>query len=86
MNIVRHKHNLMISFSDCSSHPGKYSYEITHKSYQDEGTSRETISIRHNPYSNLGFFSNSDLPPRICCNFFRTVSYLEKLLLHTFSE
>ena len=86
MNIVRHKHNLMISFSDCSSHPGKYSYEISHKSYQDEGTSREIISINRNLYSNLGFFSNSDFPPRIGCDFFRTVLYLEKLLLHTFSE
>ena len=34
-----------------------------------------------------GNFSNSDFPSRMCCDFFRTTLFLEKLLLHTtFSE
>ena len=32
------------------------------------------------------FFSNSDFPTRICCHFFRTTLFWEKLLRHTFSE
>ena len=31
MKIVWRKHNLMISFSVGSGHPGKYSYEIPHE-------------------------------------------------------
>ena len=31
MKIVWHKHNLMISLSVDSGHPGKYSYEIPHE-------------------------------------------------------
>ena len=31
MKIVSHKHNLMISLSVDSGHPGKYSYEIPHE-------------------------------------------------------
>ena len=33
----------------------------------------------------VSFFSNSDFPPRICCHFFRTTLFWEKLRLHTFS-
>ena len=32
------------------------------------------------------FFSNGDLPSRMCCDFFNTTLFLEKLLLHTLSE
>ena len=31
MKIVRHKHNLMISYLVGSGHPDKYSYEIPHE-------------------------------------------------------
>ena len=32
------------------------------------------------------FFSNSDFPSRICCHFFRTTLFWQKLLLHAFSK
>ena len=32
------------------------------------------------------FFSNSDFPSRMCCDFFRTTLFLERLLFHTFLE
>ena len=31
-------------------------------------------------------FSNSDFLSRMCCDFFRTTLFLERLLFHTFSE
>ena len=34
----------------------------------------------------VSFFSNSDFTSRICCHFFRTTSFWERLLFHTFSE
>ena len=45
------------------------------------------ISIKHNQWSNLFlFFSNSDFPSRMYCDFYRTTLFLERLLFHTFSE
>ena len=77
MKIVWHKHNVMISSFVGSGHPVKCSYEIPLNTYQSEGTSRVFG----------GFFSsNGDFFSPICCDFFRTVLILEKLLLHTFSE
>ena len=67
----------MISSFVGSGHPVKCSYEIPLNTYQSEGTSRVFG----------GFFSsNGDFFSPICCDFFRTVLILEKLLLHTFSE
>ena len=77
MKIVWHKHNVMISSFVGSGHSVKCSYEIPLNTYQSEGTSRVFG----------GFFSSNDnfFSP-ICCDFFRTVLILEKLLLHTFPE
>ena len=45
------------------------------------------ISIKRNQWSNLFlFFSNSDFPSRMYCDFYRTTLFLERLLFHTFSE
>ena len=45
------------------------------------------ISIKCNQWSNLFlFFSNSDIPSRMYCDFYRTTLFLERLLFHTFSE
>ena len=77
MKIVWHKHNVMISSFVGSGHPVKCSYEIPLNTYQSEGTSR---------VFGVFFSSNGDFFSPICCDFFRTVLILEKLLLHTFSE
>ena len=79
--------NLMISSWAGSSLPGKYSYEIPHGYLSGRANlSGKVISIKHNYQSSLGFFSNSNFPSRISSDFFRTALFLEKLLLHTFSE
>ena len=65
MKIVWHKHNLLISFSVVSGHPGKYSYEIPHEYLQ--GWGKLLGKIKRNRF----FFSNSDFPSRICCHFFQ---------------
>ena len=49
MKIVWHKHNLIISSSAGSGHPGKYSYEIPYEYLSEWGNlSRKIISIKHN--------------------------------------
>ena len=71
MKIVWHKHNLSISSSVCSGHPGEHSYEIPHESSSGwENSSGKILSI-----SLILTFSNGD--------FFRRALFLEKLLLNT---
>ena len=85
MKIVWHKHNLMISSSVGS---GQYSWGISYEYLLGwENLLGKIISIKRNHYFNLFFFffSNSDFPYRICCDFFRTTLFLEKLLCHTLS-
>ena len=81
MKIAWHKHNLMISSSVDS---GQYSWEVSYEYFPRWGN----LSGKINVITSLiwDFFSNSDFPSRVCCDFFRTALLLEKLLLHTFSE
>ena len=43
MKVVWHKHNLIISSSVGSSHPDKYSFEISHGYFQGQGNSRNFV-------------------------------------------
>ena len=65
MKIVWRKHNLIISSSVGSGHPGKYSYDIPHDYLKGWGNlSGKIISVKRNHSSNLvSFFSNSNSPP-----------------------
>ena len=63
MNIVWHKHNLMITSWVGSGHPGKDSHEIPHESLSGWGNlSGKIISIKRNHYSNLRFFCKCGFP------------------------
>ena len=82
----------MISSSVGSGHPGQCSHEIHHEipheiPYQGEGTCREK-QFQLNVIISLiwDFTLNGDFSSPICYDFFRTVLFLEKLLLHPFSE
>ena len=66
----------MISSSIGFGHPGKYSF----------GNPHEYLSGWRKLSRIWDFFSNSDFSSPICCDFFRTVLFLEKLLLQNFSE
>ena len=82
MKIVWHKHNLMISSSIDS---GEYSWGISHEYLPGwRNLSRKIISIKRIT-SLICFFLSSDFPSHMCCDFFRTTLFLEKLL-DTFSE
>ena len=85
MKIVRHKQNLKISFSVRS---GQYSWEISYHYLPGWGNlSGKIVSIKLNLIASLiRVFFYSNFPSRICCDFFRTTLFLEKQLLHTFSE
>ena len=57
MNLVWHKHNLMISSLVYSGHLGKYLHEIPHECLSGWGNLLgKIISIKRNHCSNLGFF------------------------------
>ena len=57
LKIVWHKHYLVISSLVSSGHPDKYSYEIPHEFLPGRGKlSGKMISIKRNPYFNLGLF------------------------------
>ena len=66
----------MISSSIGFGHPGKYSF----------GNPHEYLSGWRKLSRIWDFFSNSNFSSPICCDFFRTVLFLEKLLLQNFSE
>ena len=74
----------MISSSVSS---GQYSWGISYEYLLGwENLSGKIISIKHNHWSYMSFFSNRDFPYGMCCDFFRSTLFLEKLLLHTFSK
>ena len=73
----------MISFSVDSDHPVSIHMRFSMNTYKGEGTSCGKLNVIASLIWFL--FSNSDFPSRICCHFFSTTLFWQKLLIHTFS-